>query len=528
MILPRVKKEVLGAYHSLKDTVSVFCADVQDARILNALREMMPYLTFVSVQERAEADLMLTVDADVSETAEYYTMNIADGRCEVCAKDYRGLVNAAATLTKLIRNDAGVLSLPNASIEDAPDSTFRSFMADPARNKVPMDEMRALILSMAKSKLNVFHLHLTDSKGFAYASDIYPDLPPSPGGTYSKAELKELIDYAGLFGIDVLPELDVPAHGFALTDWKPQLKCTVPGKDTSGWNICLGNEESYVLIDELLAEIAELFPYEYIHIGTDEMDMRDLHPLISHTEECEVCNAFFAPLGLHTIRERFYWFVRRMHKTVTGLGKKMMMWNDDIDISVSPDIPRDILIEFWRVASEMRGPVEGCSMQRFVEEGFDVVNAYFEDTYLCEYARWDRLKVWDYRRDPYTSFLGGKQVIGGETCAWEGSNYSHYLYALYFAIPAFGDRVWDIRYIPEDCKSRIALSRTVLGCDTPDGFDLFAYMKSVWLGDARYIEDVIFADGADLAEMRRVLRTLKHQSEDERRLTERLIAMSEK
>ncbi len=108
-------------------------------------------MTFVSVQERAEAELMLTVDADVSETAEYYTMNIADGRCEVCAKDYRGLVNAAATLTKLIRNDAWVLSLPNTCIEDAPDSTFCSFMADPARNKVPMDEMRALILFNIKA-----------------------------------------------------------------------------------------------------------------------------------------------------------------------------------------------------------------------------------------------------------------------------------------------------------------------------------------------------------------------------------------
>ena len=120
-------------------------------------------------------------------------------------------------------------------------------------------------------------------------------------------------------------------------------------------------------------------------------------------------------------------------------------------------------------------------MQRFIEEGFEVVNAYFEDTYLCEYAKWDRLKVWDYRRDPYTSFLDSKQVIGGETCAWEGSNYSHYLYALYFALPAFGDRVWDIRYVPEDCKSRISLSRAVLGCDIPDGFDLIKLPKCKYL-----------------------------------------------
>ncbi|MBQ8310940.1 MAG: family 20 glycosylhydrolase [Clostridia bacterium] len=532
MIFPRVKKGTVGAYHSINDTVSIYCADAQGACLLTAVREMMPYLSFVQIEKREESMLSLTIDTEISVQAEYYELNITDGKCEICAKDYRGLINAFATLTQLIKCEDGTFSLPDVEICDYPDAAFRSFMTDPARNLVPMDEMRALILSMAKSRLNKLHIHLSDGKGFAYESDIFPDLPPAPGGVYSRTELKEIIDYAGLFGIDVIPEIDVPAHSYATVAWKPQLKCRVKGKDVSSWNMCLGNTATYELIDALLGEIAQIFPYEYIHIGTDEMDMRDIKhepPLtVSHCEECEVCRSFFLPLGLDSLRERFYWFVRRVYATVTGLGKKMMMWNDDVDISKSPDIPRDILIEFWRVAAEQRGPVEGCSMQRFIEEGFEVVNAYFEDTYLCEYAKWDRLKAWDFRRDPYTPFLGGKQVIGGETCAWEGSNYSHYLYALYFALPAFGDRVWNIHFVTEDEKARVALSRAVLGCDTPDGFDLFAYMKSVWLGDARYIKDMIFADGADLEQMCRVLRGLTNQSKDERLLTERLIAMSQK
>ena len=183
----------------------------------------MPYLSFTHIENREDANFSFVISADISSKAEYYELNIADGKCKIRAKDYRGLVNAAATLTKLIKYSEGAFWLPDTMITDYPDSSFRSFMVDPARNKVPMDEMRALILSMAKSKLNVFHLHLTDSKGFAYASDIFPDLPPSPGGVYSKQDLREIIDYAGLFGIDVLPEIDVPAHGFALTDWKPQL-----------------------------------------------------------------------------------------------------------------------------------------------------------------------------------------------------------------------------------------------------------------------------------------------------------------
>ena len=165
-------------------------------------------------------------------------------------------------------------------------------------------------------------------------------------------------------------------------------------------------------------------------------------------------------------------------------------------------------------------------MQRFIEEGFEVVNAYFEDTYLCGYTQWDRLRSWDYRRDPYTAFVGEKQVIGAETCAWGDAKNPQSLYTLYFALPTFGDRVWNIRFLLEDEKSRVLLSRAVLGCDTPDGFDLFSYTKGVWLGE--YNSDSIYSDGADLEELRRVLRTLHHQSEDERRLTERLIALSEK
>lgn len=508
--------------------IKVWCADAPSVRLVPVLREFLPYVPITQVDELSDATLEIAVIPGLSERAEYFELNLDDGeRARIYAKDFRGLVNAAAELAQLVEYRDGAFYLPDFEVADAPEASFRSFMIDPARNLIPMDELRALILSMAKSRLNKLHIHLSDRKGFAYASDIYPDLPPAPGGIYTRADLKEIIDYAGMFGIDVIPEIDVPAHSNATTNWKPQLKCTVPGKDTSGWNICLGNEECYTLIDALLAEIAEIFPCEYIHIGTDEMDMRDLPSAISHTEECTTCRAFFEPLGLHTLRDRFYWFVRRVYKTVTGLGKKMMMWNDDIDISKSPDIPRDILIEFWRVAAEQRGPVVGCSMQRFIDEGFEVVNADFPNTYVDEYVEWEKLKVWNYKRDPADAGVRAYQILGGEMCAWEGSNYPHFLYALYFAIPAFGARLWSTEQIEEESDAKWALTRAALGCDVPDDFDLFAYTKDVPLGTSRFWE-TIYADGADLEELRRVLRTLRHQSEDERRLTERLIALSEK
>lgn len=529
--------------HPIPNTVSVFCSDAPSLKLLPVLSEFLPYLTFEPADARENSILTLSVIPGISARAEHFSLKIKEGKIDIQAKDFRGLVNAAATLTQNVRSENGTLVLPDLHIEEHPDASFRSFMADPARNLIPMDEMRALILSMAKARLNKLHLHMSDTKGFAYVSEVFPDLPPAPGGCYSKADLKELISYAGMFGIDIIPEIDVPGHGFAITDWKPHLKCKVKdenGKyreDVSGWSLCLGNSECYEFLDALFAELAEIFPYDYIHIGTDELELRTvvheppLLPPISHCEECECCRDFFTPLGLDNLRERFYWFVRRVYKTITGLGKKMMMWNDDIDIAKSPDLPRDILIEFWRVAAEQCGPVEGCSMQRFLEEGFEVVNTECLTTYIDEFVEWNKLKKWHYKRYPADASACEHQVLGGEMCAWEGSNYPHYLYALYFAMPAFGSRLWNPAPIEDedDASAKAAIARAALGCDIPDGFDPFIYTKDkeIPLGTCRHW-DALFAEGANLEQMCEVLRSLKHQSEDQRRLTQRLIEIAEK
>lgn len=529
MLIPRPKREAYGERHPIALPFTLFCADDPAARAKNALYEMAPYLRPKKGKLSQNTALSLFTVPGISPHAEAYELKITNGQAKIRAKDYLGLIHALATLVQLLKLEGEEITLPDAEIFDFPDTAFRSFMTDPARNLIPMEETRALILSMAKAKLNKLHLHLSDSAGFAYASDV--EVPRSPKGFYSKEELREIIDYAALFGIDVIPEIDVPAHGSALTEMHPDLKCRVRDengslKEISGWNICLGNERGYELIDALLEELAEIFPYEYVHVGTDEIDMRDLispqFAPISHCEECECCRKFFDPKGLNTLRGRFYWFVRRVYSKVTSLGKKMMMWNDDIDISKSPAIPRDILIEFWRVAAKDRGPVEGCSMQRFLEEGFEVVNADFPNTYVDEYIEWSRLKKWNVCKDPADADDYRHQMLGGEMCAWEGSNYPHYLYALYFAIPVFGDRLWNVAPIPDGKETTVALTRAALGCSTPDALDVFEGMQDVPLGTCRHWETPLYSDPAAANAVLELLPRLEYQSEDEWHLADAL------
>jgi hypothetical protein len=438
-------------------------------------------------------------------------------------------------LTQAIKCENGDFCILDATVADFPDGAFRSVLVDPSSRLIPMEEMRALILLMAKAKMNVLHFHFFDAGGSAVRFKHYPDFPTPPGGAYTDEELREIISYAGSFGIDVMPELDVPAHNFAMTTWNTDLKCKVKNADgtdaekISGWNLCLGNEKSYEIIDTMLGEIAEIFPYECIHIGTDEIEMRDLAldpAIISHSEECEVCNRFFNPLGLTGLQERFYWFVRRLYNTISSLGKKMMMWNDWIDISKSPALPRDILIEIWRVAGEKRGPREGCSMQRFLEEGFEVLNADFPNTYVEEYATWERLKPWSFRADPADASACPHSVIGVDMCAWGYMRYNFFRYTIPYAVVAYGDKSRSTAPIEDDLAARRALSRAVLGCDTPADFDLFAYLNGVPLGDAMEMKSVL-AEDADTEALCNVLKTLRHQSDDEKRYTEALMHLAQ-
>jgi hypothetical protein len=247
---------------------------------------------------------------------------------------------------------------------------------------------------------------------------------------------------------------------------------------------------------------------------------------ISSTCQCKVCNARFRPLGYETLLPRYYYFVNRVYDIIHDLGKKMIMWNDQIDISVDPPIPHDILIEFWRVAAPHRGPVEGCSMQRFLEEGFEVINADYPNTYIDLYMRWKRLKDWNPTADPADAGPYAYRVLGGETCAWEVNNYSHYRHALYFAFPTFGDRLWNTAApLCDDRETMLALTRACLGCSVPHDFDLFSYLNGVPLGDAKKMAGAIFSQDADREALRAALQALRYQTVNEQHLKDNLLSL---
>lgn len=527
MFIPRVKNEKLSGKRVLNFPIKVFAADAPSADLIPALCELMPYASFDAVSTKKEAELTLELRPGISTKDEYYEIKSCECGIHISARDRRGLVNAAATLSQMTTKSSGKFYISLGEISDYPDKKFRSFMPDTGRKYIPLDEFRAHILMMARAKMNKLHWHISDAEGYPIRFDAYPDIksPDPDGRKYTKDEVRSLIDYAALFAIDIIPEIDMPGHSDSLTEALPELKCKTGGK-VHAWDMCIGTEAAYDYVKTILSEIAELFPYEYIHVGTDEIAMRDLHyekrDPIPDWDNCEVCKQKFAELGLETTTEKFYYFLGRVYKIVTSLGKKMMMWNDNIDISKSPELPRDILIEFWRVAGENRGPREGCSMLRFLEEGFEVVNADYPNTYIDidRYVNWQKLKNWNLEKIPADAGELSYLVLGGETCAWDVQE--HYAHSLYTVVPAFADRTYNLAPIDDEESFGTALTRFALGVSTPEGLNIFGkYIKDIVLTSN---DCEVFSENCDKADFRALLESLSDLTPNEERLIKAYIS----
>ena len=162
-------------------------------------------------------------------------------------------------------------------------------------------------------------------------------------------------------------------------------------------------------------------------------------------------------------------------------------------------------------------------MQRFLEEGFEVVNADFPNAYVDEYVVWEKLVAWNLKNDPESAPEHAHLILGTDICAWEGQNYPHYQYALPFALPVFGDRAWNLDLLPNDEIATQALTRACLGCDTETSFDLFTFLDGVPLGNAKDKNGEIFAKNADRTRLRESLSALSHLATSEARLVRVLL-----
>ncbi len=283
---------------------------------------------------------------------EGYVLKVASDKVEVRAKDYAGFFYGIQSLLQLMPPSvydkaSGSVKVRCAEIKDWPRFGWRGMMLDCSRQFFSKDVVKRYIDIMAYHKLNVFHWHLTDDDGWRLEVKKYPLLTKkgawrgkgcvlnasrgsSPdevyGGYYTQEDIREIVAYASERNIDILPEIDVPGHSLAVTKSYPETLCqggddtkSVQGVKQNTW--CAGRDENFKMIEQIVKEASELFPFEYMHIGGDEVNH-------GPWKKCPRCQKLMKEKGMKNVGNIQNYFIRRMEKIVRSHGKKMIGWNE--------------------------------------------------------------------------------------------------------------------------------------------------------------------------------------------------------
>ncbi|MDH5824585.1 family 20 glycosylhydrolase [Luteimonas sp. RD2P54] len=322
---------------------------------------------------------------------EAYAIEVAPETVRVSAADPRGLFYGAVTLWQLLQGDAdrtGGVALPAVRIQDAPRFGWRGFMLDSARHFQSVEEIKQLLDAMARHKLNVFHWHLTDDQGWRIEIRRYPRLaevggcriPAGDGGVdpgtgapvpycgyYTQAQIRDIVAYAAERHITVVPEIDVPGHAQAAVAAYPELGVTgeqVEVLNEWGVNQTLFNveESTFEFLENVLAEVVELFPGTYIHVGGDEA-VKD------QWQASERVQARMRELGLADEAALQSHFIKRMERFLVARGRRLIGWDEILE----GGLPPEATVMSWR---GIEGGIEAA------RQGHDVVMTPSSELYL--------------------------------------------------------------------------------------------------------------------------------------------------
>lgn len=299
--------------------------------------------------DKTRKNIVYKLDPKCGLPEEGYTLQVTRSRVKAVASTPAGLFYAAQTLKQLTEGDC----IPCVKITDYPRFLWRGFMADPCRHFQTVEDLKLMLDVMAQYKVNTFHWHLTDDQGWRIEIKKYPRLTdvgawrteyegPIHGGYYTQEEIKEVVAYAAERFITVVPEIEMPGHALAAIRAYPELSCTgEPVGSFSTWGspdivYCPGKERLFEFLDDVIAEVAALFPGEYIHIGGDECRK-------VRWEVCPDCQARIREQGLlttpeFTAEERLQSYaINRMEQILAKYGKRLIGWDEILEGGLSPN-----------------------------------------------------------------------------------------------------------------------------------------------------------------------------------------------
>ncbi len=413
------------------------------------------------------------VDPSVA-NKEGYKMKIRKNRIDVEASHAAGFFYAMQTIRQMlppeieknITSTDVIWAVPCVDIEDAPRYPYRGMMLDVCRHFSDVNAIMRYIDKLAFHKINTFHWHLTDDQGWRIEIKKYPKLSEISawrdrtligpyvttgrkyeqeryGGYYTQEQIKEVVAYAQKRFVTVIPEIEMPGHAVAAMAAYPDLSCSGGPFEVEGlWgvfnDVYCPKETTFEFLENVLSEVIELFPSEYIHIGGDEC------PKV-RWERCYHCRTKIAELGLKDEHELQSYFITRIEKFVSSKGRRVIGWDEILEGGLAPGAT----VMSWR------GTEGGIAAAK---QGHDVIMTPNTYCYFDHYQSHDRKteplafggylpleKVYSFDPTPESlSAQEAKHILGAQANLWREyiPTDTHVDYMLFPRLAALSEAVW--------------------------------------------------------------------------------------
>ena len=284
---------------------------------------------------------------------EGYQLEIDEAGVRLVAKTETGLFYGKQTLLQLLTPNG----LPYVKINDHPRFPYRGLHLDVSRHFFDKEEVKKLMNVMSYYKLNTLHLHLTDAGGWRLQIDKYPKLTQEGafrtqsdwrewwdngkdrqylkegtegayGGYYTKDDIRDMLAYAAEKHITIIPEIEFPAHSDEVFVAYPELCCA--GKSHTSGDFCIGNPKTFEFMENVLTEVIELFPSEYIHIGGDEAGKNTW-------KTCPKCQALMKKEKLANVDELQSYMIRKAEEFLNSKGRRLIGWDEILEGGLAPE-----------------------------------------------------------------------------------------------------------------------------------------------------------------------------------------------
>ena len=403
------------------------------------IKEMTGTEVRVSDKEKSSNAIILAVDSTMGHP-EGYKLQITPEKVLLTGGSEAGVFYGIQTIHKalpILKDGKVATALPAGTVTDFPRFRYRGFMIDVGRHFFPVSYLKQMIDLMALHNINYFHWHLTEDQGWRIEIKKYPKLTEigskrdstiidwetkkfdgkPHSGFYTQDEAREIVRYAADRFITVVPEIDLPGHTTAALASYPELGCTGgPYKVLCSFGVfpdvlCAGNDQTLQFTKDVLDEIMDIFPSEYIHIGGDECPK-------SRWEKCPKCQAKIKELGIKALPKHSKenqlqtYFMSELEKEINAHGRRMLGWDEVLEGGLTPNST----IMSWR---GIQGGIEAARQHHDVIMT-PIQRLYFSNPRINKMTGFEWMnRVYNFEPVPAELTDAEKKfVIGTQGCIW--------------------------------------------------------------------------------------------------------------